>query len=54
MYVNDHVHVIVTLFTIWNDAAFWKQPESRSYRLFEVESAMGKIGQLIYNHYRRT
>ncbi len=52
MTVDENNHVIVTAFTVWNDHEFWQQPEARSARLFEVESAIGKIGRLLYEHYR--
>ncbi len=51
LYVSDNSHVIVTLFTAWDEAAVWNQPEAKYRRIFEVETAMGKIGRLVYDHY---
>jgi beta-lactamase class A len=51
LYVGDHSHVIVSLFTSWDEAAVWNQPEAKYQRTFEVESAMGKIGRMVYDHY---
>jgi beta-lactamase class A len=52
--IGENNHVIVTMFTHWNDAAVWNNPEARYQRVFEVESAMGKVGRLVYEHYRDT
>lgn len=51
MSIRDDSHVVVTAFTQWDDAPFWKQPKARIQRVFEVESAMGDIGRLVYDHY---
>ncbi len=51
IYVGDDSHVIVTLFTSWDEAAVWNQPEAKYRRTFEVETAMGKIGRMVYDHY---
>ncbi len=51
MYLGDDNHVIVTLFTWWDDKAVWKKPEAEHQRVFEVETAMGKIGKLVYDYY---
>lgn len=51
MYVDEQQRVAVTLFTRWNEEDYWQQPEARTDRLFEVETAMGKIGRLVYEHY---
>ena len=32
-------------------AAVWNQPEAQYQRVFEVESAIGKVGKLVYEHY---
>ncbi len=53
IYVSDTNHVVVTAFTSWDDLAVWKQPEARYQRVFEVESAIGKIGKLVYDYYNR-
>ncbi len=51
MRISDDNHVAVTLFTWWDDRAVWKQPEAERQRIFEVETAMGKIGRLVFAHY---
>ncbi len=51
MTVKEDHHVVVTLFTHWDDAAYWQKPVERVSKSFEVEMAMGKIGRLIYDHY---
>ncbi len=51
MTIGENNHAVVTAFTWWDDQSFWKKPEERAQRLFEVESAIGKIGQLVYQHY---
>jgi beta-lactamase class A len=51
MTIDDNTHVVVTLFTLWDDAAVWKDPEAKSQRVVEVETAMGKIGRCVYRHY---
>ena len=51
MTVDDDNHVAVTAFTCWDDQPYWKQPEARYERVFEVESAIGKIARLVYEHY---
>lgn len=51
IYIGDNNHVAVTLFTMWDDQAVWHQPEAERQRIFEVETAMGKIGRLVYAHY---
>ena len=51
MTIGENNHAIVTVFTSWNDQAVWDKPEARYQRVFEVESAIGKIGRLVYDHY---
>lgn len=51
MTLPDNTHAVVTAFTSWDDQPFWQNPEGRMQRVFEVESAIGKIGQLVYQHY---
>ena len=51
LYINDKNHVVVTVFTSWDDAVVWKNPEASYQRIFEVESAIGKIGRLVYDHF---
>jgi beta-lactamase class A len=53
IYISDTNHAVVTAFTSWDDLAVWKQPEARYQRVFEVESAIGNIGKLVYNYYNR-
>jgi len=50
--VSENSHVIVTMFTGWDAAAVWNKPEAQYQRVYEVESAMGKVGKLVYDHYR--
>lgn len=50
--INEHNHVVVTLFTVWDDQPYWNRPVDRNQRFFEVESAMGKIGLLAYEKFR--
>jgi beta-lactamase class A len=51
MTVAEDKHVVVTLFTKWGAQAVWNEPVARTQRVFEVESAMGRIGRLVYDHY---
>ncbi len=51
MTIDDNNHVVVTVFTFWDAAAVWDDPVGRYQRVFEVESAIGKIGRLVYDHY---
>lgn len=51
LYVSDACHVIMTLFTNWDEEAVHFDPEANHQRVFEVETAMGKIGRLAYEHY---
>ena len=51
IYISDDSHVIVTMFTSWDDKAVWQQPRAERQRIFEVETAMGDIGRLVYDHY---
>ena len=52
--IGENNHAIVTMFTSWNDAAVWNNPEARYEHIFEVESAMGTVGRLVYDHFRDT
>jgi beta-lactamase class A len=52
MTIGENNHAIVTMFTSWNDQAVWNDPVGRNQRVFEVESAIGKVGRLVYDHYR--
>lgn len=51
IYLDDANHVIVTLFTNWDEAAVRFDPVASHQRVFEVETAMGKIGRLAYDAY---
>lgn len=51
MTIDDNNHVIVTMFTSWNAQAVWDKPEAHYQRVYEVESAHGKVGRLVYDHY---
>ena len=51
MYISDSNHVIVTAFTIWDAASAWNQPFVEQQRVYEVDSAIGRIGRLVYDHY---
>ncbi len=44
-------HVILTLFTEWDEAPIWNQPVAHHQRVFEVETAMGKIGRAVYDEF---
>ena len=49
IYISDSSHVILTLFTEWDEAACWNKPAAYHQRVFEVETAMGKIGRAVYD-----
>lgn len=51
IFINDSNHVIVTAFTSWDEQAVRQNPEAEHQRIFEVETAMGRIGRLVYDHY---
>ncbi len=51
MTIAEDNHVAVTAFTIWDDAPLRHKPEQRWQRVFEVESAIGKFGKIVYDHY---
>ncbi len=44
-------HVILTLFTEWDEAPIWNQPVAHHQRVFEVETAMGNIGRAVYDEF---
>ena len=48
---DDSNHVILTLFTEWDEASIWNQPVAHHQRVFEVETAMGEIGRAAYNEF---
>lgn len=52
IYIDDDTHVILTLFVEWDAVNVWDNPEAELQRIFEVETAMGKIGQLVLEAYQ--
>ena len=52
IYLSDTNHVILTLFTEWDEAPYWDKPEEHHQRVFEVETAMGKIGRCVFDAYQ--
>lgn len=51
IYISDDNHVVVTAFTSWDAQAVWQDPVAEQQRIFEVETAMGRIGRIVYDHY---
>lgn len=51
VYINEDSHVAITLYTIWDDEAVWEDPIATYERIFAVETAMGQMGRLIYDHF---
>ncbi len=51
MTIDENNHAVVTMFTSWDDLPVWNKPEARYQRVFEVESAFGKVGRLVYDFY---
>ena len=49
--ISESNHVILTIFTDWDEAPYWNQPEAHHQRVFEVETAMGKIGRAVYDEF---
>ena len=49
--VSDENHVILSLFTEWDEAPYWNKPAAHHQRVFEVETAMGKIGRAVYDEF---
>ena len=47
--ISESNHVILTLFTEWDEAPIWNQPVAHQRRVFEVETAMGEIGRAVYD-----
>lgn len=52
IYISDTSHVILTIFTEWDQASYWDKPEEDHQRVFEVETAMGKIGRRVFDTYQ--
>ncbi len=51
IYINDDSHVAITLYVKWDEVAVWLQPATEYQRTFELDTAMGEIGSLVYDHY---
>ena len=49
--ISDDNHVILSLFTEWNEATYWNLPAAHHQRVFVVESAMGDIGRAVYDEF---
>ena len=47
--IGERNHVILTIFTEWDEAPYWDKPAAHHQRVFEVESAMGEIGRAVYD-----
>lgn len=52
IFIDDSNHVIVTMFTEWDAAPYWDKPIESHQRIFEVETAMGKVGRLALDAYQ--
>lgn len=52
--VSDENHVILTLFTEWDEAPYWNKPAAHHQRVFEVETAMGEIGRAVFDEFAGT
>ena len=48
MKIAEDNHVIVTMFMEWDEAPCWDKPQAHHQRVYEVETAMGKIGLAAY------
>lgn len=51
IYVDDANHVAITVFTKWDMAAVRKDPVALRRRMSEVDSAIGQVARLVYDHY---
>ena len=49
--ISDENHVILTLFTEWDEASVWNKPAAHHQRVFAVETAMGEIGRAVYDEF---
>ena len=47
----DETHLILTIFTEWDEAPYWNKPAAHHQRVFEVETAMGEIGLAVYDEF---
>ncbi len=52
--VSDENHVILSLFTEWDEAPYWNKPAAHHQRVFEVETAMGEIGRAVFDEFAGT
>lgn len=52
IYARENSHVAVTVFTRWDSVAVADDPEAQWARIVAVDSAIGKIGRLLYDHYQ--
>lgn len=50
--IAEENHVILTVFTEWDEAAVWDKPAAHHQRVFEVETAMGQIGLAVYDAFK--
>ncbi len=49
--ISDENHVILTLFSEWDEASVWNKPAAHHQRVFAVETAMGEIGRAVYDQF---
>ncbi len=47
--ISPDSHLILTIFSEWDEASVWNQPKAQHQRVFEVETAMGEIGRAAYD-----
>jgi beta-lactamase class A len=52
IYAGDDAHVAVTVFSLWDVDACADDPEAQWARVVAIDSAFGKIGRLLYDHYQ--
>ena len=52
IYCNDHSHVAVTGFCTWDAAAVKDDPVAEWDRINAIDSALGHIGRLVYDHFK--
>ncbi len=49
--IGEANHVILSLFTEWDEAPVWNQPAAHHQRVYEVETAMGEVGRAVYDEF---
>lgn len=49
--ISAENHVILTLFSEWDEASVWNKPAAHHQRVFAVETAMGEIGRAVYDQF---